>query len=255
MESELFGHERGSFTGALETKPGRFELADKGTLFLDEIDDVPMSIQVKLLRVLEGHPYERVGGIASIKSDTRIVAASKVDLRTRVAENVFRSDLFYRLNVFPIWIPPLRDRREDIPLLVDHFLKLYCNQEKPPVVNGDAMSVLWDHSWPGNVRELQNVVRRILLGLGDRTEVHCQDLPPEVRNKVPGQPAGSAQHASFKQAIETNERVMLLEALEKAGGNQSRAAATLGMKLSTFRDKLAKYGIRSSEQTQGQITS
>lgn len=244
MESELFGHERGSFTGAVESKPGRFELADKGTLFLDEIDDVPMAIQVKLLRVLEGHPYERVGGVASIQADVRIVAASKVDLRKRVADSVFRSDLFYRLNVFPIWIPPLRDRREDIPLLVDHFLRRFGNQENPPTVNGEAMSILWDHSWPGNVRELQNVVRRILLGLGDRTEVRCQDLPSEVRCGAAESPTDAAQHLSFKKTIQVNERTLLIEALDKAGGNQSRAAASLGLKLSTFRDKLVKHGIR-----------
>ncbi len=244
MESELFGHERGSFTGAVESKPGRFEMADKGTLFLDEIDDVPMSIQVKLLRVLEGHPYERVGGVASIQADVRIVAASKVDLRKRVSEGAFRSDLFYRLNVFPIWIPPLRDRREDIPLLVDHFLGRYGNRESRPVVSGDAMSALWDYSWPGNVRELQNVVRRIILGIGSRDEVHIQDLPMEIRGGA-GQPVTDAsQSAGFKQAIENNEKSMLVDALEKAGGNQSRAAANLGLKLSTFRDKLAKYGIR-----------
>jgi DNA-binding NtrC family response regulator len=205
-----------------------------------------MAIQVKLLRVLEGHPYERVGGVASIHADVRIVAASKVDLRKRVADSVFRSDLFYRLNVFPIWIPPLRDRREDIPLLADHFLRRYCNQENPPTVNGEAMSILWDHSWPGNVRELQNVVRRILLGLGDRTEVRCQDLPSEVRCGAAESPADAAQHLTFKKTIETNERSLLIEALDKAAGIQSRAAASLGMKLSTFRDKLAKHGIRVS---------
>lgn len=244
MESELFGHERGSFTGAVESKPGRFELADKGTLFLDEIDDVPMSIQVKLLRVLEGHPYERVGGVASIQANVRIVAASKVDLRKRVAESVFRSDLFYRLNVFPIWIPPLRDRREDIPLLVEHFLKRYGSEGHLPTVSGEAMSMLWDYAWPGNVRELQNVVRRILLGLGDCTEVCSQNLPPEIRYATAELPAGPPQGVSFKKTIETNERSLLIDALDKAGGNQSRAAASLGLKLSTFRDKLVKHGIR-----------
>ena len=246
MESELFGHERGSFTGAIDSKPGRFELAKGGTLFLDEIDDVPMSIQVKLLRVLEGPPYERVGGTASIQTDARIVAASKVDLRKRVAESMFRSDLFYRLNVFPIWIPPLRDRREDIPLFVDHFLHLHCGDDRAFTVDEDAMSVLWDYSWPGNVRELQNVIRRMLLGLGERTEVHRQDVPPEIRLAAVEPSTKSTPGASFKEAIENSERALLMEALEKAGGNQSRAAASLGMKLSTFRDKLVKYNVRGS---------
>jgi DNA-binding NtrC family response regulator len=246
MESELFGHERGSFTGAIDSKPGRFELAKGGTLFLDEIDDVPMSIQVKLLRVLEGHPYERVGGTASIQTDARIVAASKVDLRKRVAESMFRSDLFYRLNVFPIWIPPLRDRREDIPLFVDHFLHLHSGDDRTFAVDEDAMSVLWDYSWPGNVRELQNVIRRMLLGLGERTEVHRQDVPPEIRLAAVEPASKSAPGASFKEAIENSERGLLMEALEKAAGNQSRAATSLGMKLSTFRDKMVKYNVRST---------
>jgi len=261
MESELFGHERGSFTGAVDGKPGRFELADKGTLFLDEIDDVPMSIQVKLLRVLEGHPFERVGGVVPIQTDVRIVAASKVNLRKRVAENMFRSDLFYRLNVFPIFIPPLRERREDIPLLVDHFLGLYSNRNTPPAILEDAMTALWNYNWPGNVRELQNVVRRVLLGIGDRVEVRRQDLPQELRSDATGDiesarythaddsEAGrqSADSMSFRKTIETNERAMLMDALTHSDGNQSRAAAALNIKLSTFRDKLAKYGIRPPE--------
>jgi DNA-binding NtrC family response regulator len=246
MESELFGHERGSFTGAVESKPGRFELADKGTLFLDEIDDIPLSIQVKLLRVLEGHPYERVGGVTSIRTDARIVAATKVDLRKRVSEGVFRSDLFYRLNVFPIGIPPLRDRREDIPLLAEHFLTLYGIHEKSPVLTEDALSILWDYSWPGNVRELQNVIRRVLLGLGKRSEVRAKDLPQEVRQAAVDLTRPSVQCASFKRTIENNERAILAQALDKAAGNQSRAAASLGMKLSTFRDKLFKYNILTS---------
>jgi DNA-binding NtrC family response regulator len=247
MESELFGHERGSFTGATESKPGRFELADKGTLFLDEIDDVPPKIQIKLLRVLEGHPFERVGGVTSIQTDVRIVAASKVDLREKISESAFRSDLFYRLNVFPIWIPALRDRREDIPLLVNHFLNLYCGQKTPPQISEEAMSALWDYSWPGNVRELQNVVRRVLLGLGEKTEVRRQDLPPEIRLTVVSVP--KAEPKTFKETIATNERNLLVRALDAAGGNQSRAASSLGMKLSTFRDKLFKYGIRTPPNT------
>jgi DNA-binding NtrC family response regulator len=244
MESELFGHERGSFTGAVDSKPGRFELADKGTLFLDEIDDVPMAIQVKLLRVLEGHPYERVGGVSSIQANVRIVAAAKVDLRKRVAENTFRSDLFYRLNVFPVWIPPLRERQEDIPPLVEHFLRKYGNEEHLHSISSEALSKLWDYPWPGNVRELQNVVRRILLGLGDRTEVQVHDLPLEIRYGTGESAHPSLQGPTFKKTIETSERSLLIDALEKVGGNQSKAADSLGMKLSTFRDKLVKYGLR-----------
>ncbi len=246
MESELFGHERGAFTGAVDGKPGRFELADGGVLFLDEVDDIPPDIQVKLLRVLEGYPFERVGGVVQVETDVRIVAASKVDLKEKVADGTFRSDLFYRLSVFPIWIPPLRDRREDIPLLIDHFMKTYNTAGTPPEVSEDALAILWDYHWPGNVRELQNVVRRILLGIGARPVVTRQDIPAEVRLGVLERNSADREPKSFREAIESNERSLLAKAIDDAGGNQSKAAASLGMRLSTFRDKLAKYGMRAS---------
>ncbi len=244
MESELFGHERGAFTGALESKPGRFELADKGTLFLDEIDDVPLALQVKLLRVLEECPFERVGGIKSIRTDVRFIAASKVNLQEEVVKGAFREDLYYRLNVFPIWIPPLRERREDIPLLVDHFLRAYAGPGGPPEVDEEAMAILWDCDWPGNVRELQNVIRRILLGIGDRPTVTRSDVPAEVRLAALRGSRSISKPKSFREAIETSEKNLLAKALDAAGGNQSKAAAALDMKLSTFRDKLAKYDIQ-----------
>jgi len=243
MESELFGHERGAFTDAVESKQGRFELADKGTLFLDEIDDVPLNMQVKMLRVLDGNPFERVGGVTSIQTDVRVVAASKVDLRENVTKGTFRSDLFYRLNAFPIWIPPLRGRREDIPLLVQYFADLYSKTTPAPQISEEAMSILWDYAWPGNVRELQNVVRRILLGIGDGTVVKRQDVPADIRLASMEQPSLDAEPKSFSEAIAAKEKLMLAKALDAAGGNQSRAASALEMKLSTFRDKLAKYGI------------
>jgi len=244
MESELFGHEKGAFTGAVETKPGRFELADKGTLLLDEIDDVPLDLQVKLLRVLEGFPFERVGGIQSITSDVRLIAASKVDLQEEVAHGAFREDLYYRLSVLPIWIPPLRERREDIPLLVNHFLRLYADSQGPPKVDEEVMAILWDCDWPGNVRELQNVIRRILLAIGDRRSVTRSDVPAEVRLAALRGSHRISKPKSFREAIESSEKSLLAKALDAAGGNQSKAAATLDMKLSTFRDKLAKYGIQ-----------
>ena len=244
MESELFGHEKGAFTGAVETKPGRFELADKGTLLLDEIDDVPLDLQVKLLRVLEGFPFERVGGIQSIGSDVRLIAASKVDLQEEVAAGTFREDLYYRLSVLPIWIPPLRERREDIPLLVNHFLHLYADSPGPPKVDEEVMAILWDCDWPGNVRELQNVIRRILLAIGDRRRVTRSDVPAEVRLAALRGSHRISEPKSFREAIETSEKNLLAKALDAAGGNQSKAAATLDMKLSTFRDKLTKYGIQ-----------
>ncbi len=247
MESELFGHELGAFTGAVKARAGRFELAHQGTLFLDEIDDVPLDVQVKLLRVLEGHPFERVGGTNSMRTNVRLVAASKVDLKHRVEEGAFRNDLYYRLSVFPIPIPPLRERMEDIPLLVQHFVRLYGPAERVPSITEDALELLMRYAWPGNVRELQNVVRRILLGLGPRAQATAADLPSEVRMACwsPPIPAPPSDSKTFREAIAANEHDMLLHALERAAGNQSKAAATLGMKLSTFRDKLCKHGIRA----------
>ncbi len=246
MESELFGHERGAFTGAVDAKPGRFELANEGTLFLDEVDDIPMGIQVKLLRVLEGLPFERVGGIRSMTSSVRIVAASKVNLEERVAEGTFRSDLYYRLSVFPIWIPPLRERRDDIPLLVKHFARLYGPAATEIEVSEEAMARLWDHHWPGNVRELQNVVRRMLLSLGERTRILDRDIPADVRASKRKDVDADIEPRSFRDVIAAAERKMLKKALADAQGNQSKAAASLELKLSTFRDKLVKYGIAIS---------
>jgi len=253
MESELFGHEKGAFTGAVETKPGRFELADRGTLLLDEIDDVPLGLQVKLLRVLEGFPFERVGGIESISSDVRLIAASKVNLQDKVAESTFREDLYYRLSVLPIHIPPLRQRREDIPLLVEHFLRLYAGPEGPARPEEDVMAILWDCDWPGNVRELQNVIRRLLLAVGDRRVITRSDIPAEVRLAALRGSATTSKPKSFREAIEANEKNLLAKALDAADGNQSKAAGALDMKLSTFRDKLAKYGIQApSSRTRAQ---
>ena len=246
MESELFGHERGAFTGAMDEKPGRFELADKGTLFLDEIDDIPKEIQVKLLRVLDGMPFERVGGVRSITTDARIVAASKVDLRTKVEAGTFRSDLYFRLNVFPIWIPPLRERKEDIPLLFKHFLAKYGKPEDSIEVSEEAMALLWDYHWPGNVRELQNVTRRILLGIGDRDKIVAQDVPSDLRAAPGGKPPSAAKPHTFVEVISNVEQELLVKALEAAQGNQSKAASRLGLKLSTFRDKLSKYDMLHS---------
>ena len=244
IESELFGHEQGAFTGAVDSKPGRFELADKGTLFLDEIDDVPLEIQVKLLRVLEGHPFERVGGVRSINADVRIVAASKLGLKRKVSDGSFRSDLYYRLSVFPIWIPALRERKDDIPLLVKHFLGIYAPPTKRTEITEEAMALLWDYHWPGNVRELQNVVRRMLLGLGPRNVIAWEDVPGDVRLSILDAATPREKPETFRDTIEATERDLLAQALGAAEGNQSKAAASLGLKLSTFRDKLAKHGIR-----------
>src|SRR5512147_3340060 len=163
IESELFGHERGAFTGAIKDRPGRFELAESGTIFLDDVDDVPMSMQVKLLRVLQNRTIERLGGTRQVPIDVRVITGSKRDLRQLVAEGKFRDDLFYRLNVIPVNLPPLRDRREDIPILVDHFVKRYFRQrsEEPRAVSPAVMQAFMRYPWPGNVRELENACERI----------------------------------------------------------------------------------------------
>lgn len=245
VESELFGHEKGAFTGATSEKKGLFEVANGGSLFLDDIDDLPIEIQPKLLRAIESHEIQRIGGTRTIKIDVRFIAASKVSLKDLVDEGKFRSDLFYRLHVVPINIPPLRDRREDIPALIDHYLKLYL-PEKNVVVSKEALRALVNYSWPGNVRELVNVLTRILLFVNE--EITVEDLPPEIRGEDPMEILiKSCQRCFFEHQMTYDEVIACLEtnllrkALEMHHGNKSHAAEFLGLKLSTFRDKLVKY--------------
>src|SRR6478752_5503541 len=181
MESELFGYERGAFTGAVTSKPGRFELASGGTLFLDEIAEIPVEMQVKLLRVLQESEFERVGGIKTIRVDVRLVAATNRDLKKEIAVGSFREDLFYRLNVVPVHLPPLRERREDIPLLVEHFVSKFNERLRKNItrVEDDALERLVAHSWPGNIRELENVLERTIL-FSEGPSIHARDLPPEL---------------------------------------------------------------------------
>ncbi len=247
LESELFGHQRGAFTNAVADKAGLFELADTGTLFLDDIDDVPPAVQVKLLRVLESHQVMRVGGGAPVPVDVRLITASKVDLKELVQRNLFRSDLFYRINVCPVQIPPLRARPEDVPLLASHFLRRFA-PDKPLRLTQAAERALSAYDWPGNVRELRNVVQRIALFADG--EIGVTDLPPEVGD-------GHALHLlvkacsrcmvdeslTYAEVVNCLETNLLRQALADAGGNRSRAAKALGLSLSTLRDKLKKYGL------------
>jgi two-component system response regulator PilR (NtrC family) len=247
LESELFGHERGAFTSALTDKRGLFELAHRGTLFLDDIDDVPPQVQSKLLRVLESHQVMRVGGTATIPIDVRLISASKVDLKELVSRGLFRADLFYRINVCPVQIPPLRDRREDVPLLIEHFFRRFVPQ-KHLSLSPDAARLLTEYSWPGNVRELRNVVQQI--ALFTEGEVSSDQLPPELRDRQPVVQLvracarclvdGSLSYNDVVACLETN---LLRQALEAAGGNRTRAAKTLGLSPSTLRDKLRKFGL------------
>ena len=245
LESELFGHEKGSYTSANAEKKGLLEIADSGSIFLDDIDDVPLQIQTKLLRVLESRELMRIGGTKPIPIDVRLITASKVDLKELVNRGIFRADLFYRINVMPIIIPPLRERRDDIPPLVEYFLKHY-KPEKVLTPSPSALRALVNYSWPGNVRELKNVIQRIALFAED--EIQAIDLPQEIQTENPLDFLLKACNKcyvdgdmSFEQIVGCLEHNLLKEALRKSLGNQSQAAKSLGLSLSTFRDKLKKH--------------
>lgn len=247
LESELFGHMKGSFTGAMYNKQGLFEIADDGSVLLDEIAEMPSSLQAKLLRVLENGIFRRIGGTTDIKVDIRVISATNKNLREEIAAGRFREDLFYRLNVIPITIPPLRDRKEDIPLLVDHFLKktaVGASKKFAP----EAMKLLMDYSWKGNVRELENVVERVVL-LAERAEIQPSDLPSEIRpSNLPAEITGYAPEftgarVDIDQIISDMEKKYLLTALNKAGGVKTEAAKLLNLTFRSFRHRLQKYGI------------
>lgn len=236
LESELFGHVRGAFTGAVADKKGRFELAHGGTLFLDEVDDIPLELQVKLLRVLESGAFERVGSGESVAVDVRIVAASKSDLRQRIEEGSFRDDLFYRLNQVPIYLPPLRERREDIPLLVEHFMQ---DMESPSQISSSAAKALVGCDWPGNIRELKHVLERLVMFHPQRIDV--ENLPEEVLTPSVSPVEGLEGEGSFEEAMGAAEKFLLMKALERANGNQREAARQLGMPASSLRSRLERH--------------
>ncbi len=240
LESELFGHERGAFTGAIKAKRGKFELADGGTLFLDEIGELGMDLQVKLLRVLQEKEFERVGGNKTIKADLRIIAATNRDMEKAISNGDFREDLFYRLNVIGITTPPLRDRREDIRELTIHFLNKFSREMGKSIVNIDpkAMDSLKSYHWPGNIRELANVLERAVV-LGEGKTLSVTDLPGSLAPVPNSAPIGMAGNLPVE--VEKIERQRILEALEKAGGNKSEAARILGLNRSTFNSKLRKF--------------
>jgi DNA-binding NtrC family response regulator len=251
IESELFGHERGAFTGADREHRGRFELADGGTLFLDEIGDLPKSTQVKLLRVLQEQAFERVGGTRTLRVDVRMIAATNRDLEAMVAHAEFRDDLYYRLNVVSIDIPPLRERREDIPALVGLFLERYASERPVPVteVSREAMDLLVKYEYPGNVRELENLVHRAVVLARDRT-LTTADLPIRVaRMKTDGHVEAAA---TFVERVAEFERALIVEALDRAGGVQTRAARALGMSERHLRYKLRKYKLGQGGDESGE---
>jgi len=241
LESELFGFEKGAFTGAIASKPGKFELADKGTLFLDEIGDVPPATQVKLLRVLQEREFERLGGTKTVKVDVRLIAATNRDLRQALEQGTFREDLYYRLNVVPIDIAPLRERKEDIPDLVNLFVSR-CG-ESGKVMEGitpQAMQMLVNYHWPGNVRELQNIIERAC-ALSKGALLEAEDIHIDVRPSKPGN--GAPGFLPEGMTLEQWEDEMVQEALRRANGNKSQAARLLGLSRNALRYRLSKIGI------------
>jgi formate hydrogenlyase transcriptional activator len=258
----MFGHERGAFTGAISQRIGRFELANRGTIFLDEIGDIPLELQPKLLRVLQEREFERLGSTRTMRSDARLIAATNRDLDQCVAEGKFRSDLYYRLNVFPVRVPALRERPEDIPLLVRHFVQQFSRRLGKAIdaIPAEVMSALTRYPWPGNIRELQNVIERaVILTNGPVLSVHIDDLrapsPPVVPLTTSNGHAAStpqiaaASHQDLRSALEESERQQILTALEKSNwvvAGPEGAAVRLGLKRSTLQSRIQKLGIRIS---------
>jgi two-component system, NtrC family, response regulator PilR len=243
LESELFGHMKGAFTGAMYNKQGLFEIADGGSVLLDEIAEMPTSLQAKLLRVLENGVFRRVGGTNDIKVDVRIISATNKELQEEISAGRFREDLFYRLNVVPVNIPPLRDRKEDIPLLAEHFLRKTSND--PKRLTSAAMKVLMDYSWKGNVRELENIIERVAL-LTEKEEITPADLPSEITGyagELKSIPVLTEEGIDIDGIMGDMEKKYLLMALEKAGGVKTEAAKLLNISFRSFRHRLHKYGI------------
>jgi len=253
VESELFGHQAGAFTDAREEKRGLFELAHGGTIFLDEVGDMPRSGQAKLLHVMETHSVRRVGGTRAVPVDVHVVAATNRDLEAAVEAGDFRHDLFYRLNVVPIHVPPLRERREDIAPLAHHFLDSLVVEMRIPVrrIAPDALSALEAHDWPGNARQLRNVLERILL-LQDDEVIDLGSLPPEIRGGArPGAPVPLSPFALPPEGVDLDEleRDLIRQALERCGGNKSGAARLLGLTRDTLRYRVEKYGMEKDDRT------
>ncbi len=271
LESELFGHEKGSFTGAMERRRGRFELADGGTLFLDECGDLPMEVQIKLLRTLQERELERVGGNETIKVDVRVVSATNRNLEKMIEEGEFREDLYYRLNVFPINLPPLRDRPEDLQVLVGHFITKFARQMGVPTSqpNAEAIAKLREYNWPGNVRELENIIERAMilargtplnathLDFGRRAQPSNQSgAVPSVTTQAPSAPQTAApaeEGKSLAERLLDSERKEIVSAVEKSRGNIASAARTLGINRSTLYYRLRKHGLEHLLPTKVQV--
>jgi DNA-binding NtrC family response regulator len=244
IESELFGHVKGAFTGAIGNRNGRFEQSHRGTIFLDEVGEIPLALQPKLLRVIQERQFQRVGSSQTIQVDTRIVAASNVDLEVAVFQNRFREDLYYRLNVVPIRVPPLRERLSDVPLLADHFIESICRREEMPVKNltDNALGRLMDYEWPGNVRQLEHALAMAVILSGNRQTIYAGDINlPHPQQQAPAKqselslPAGGVR---LEEVMGRVEKLLLDQALESCGGNKAKAARSLGLKRTTLLYKM-----------------
>jgi DNA-binding NtrC family response regulator len=245
LESELFGHEKGAFTGATARRIGRFEEADGGTLFLDEVGELSSQVQVKLLRFLQEHEFQRLGGNQTLRTDVRVISATNRELEQRVKEGAFREDLFYRLNVVLMSIPPLRERKEDIPVLIDHFLRKYAEENGKEIagLSSEAQDVLLKYDYPGNVRELENIIERAVV-IAREEVLSVEDLP--FRESMEEAATGrKTEDGLLRGSIEELEKKLIVEAMEKAGDHQSRAADLLGISERMLRYKLKKYGLKA----------
>jgi two-component system nitrogen regulation response regulator NtrX len=252
IESELFGHEKGSFTGATSMKRGKFELAQGGTIFLDEIADMSMATQAKVLRVLEGQEFQRVGGTKTLKADVRVIAASNRTLVDEIKRGAFREDLYYRLNVIPLEVPPLRERADDIPLLVRHYLQEFSTEygQKTKTIDDDALDLFVKYQWPGNVRELRNIIERLII-MVPAPVLRVQDVPPPINSSrqdllAPAAPTGGSggrNHTTLKDARYAFEREFIMQKLREYGGNVSKTADAIGVERSNLHRKIKALGI------------
>lgn len=245
LESNLFGHMKGSFTGAVASKKGLFEVADGGSIFFDEIGNISVEAQAKLLRVMQEKEFMRVGGVETIHVDVRIIAATNSDLLKATQEGRFREDLYYRLNVITIQLPPLRERMEDLPLIADHFIQKYCTEnDKPPLsLTPEALNTLMDYSWPGNVRELENVVERAVV-LSRGVSITAESLPEVIRRKALPSMMNIDSNQTFKERVDQYRKLLILDALEKSDGVQKEAARRLRIKPTTLNEMIKRYHIK-----------
>ena len=245
IESELFGHEKGAFTGAVKATRGRFELADGGSLLLDEISEIPPTLQAKLLRVLQEKEFERIGSGQTIKVDVRVIATSNRDLKEEVANGNFRSDLYYRLNVIPIDLPPLRIRKEDIPIISEYFLDKYCRSFGVPIktLTDKVSEIFGSYSWPGNVRELENLIERAVV-ISRNQDLKPNDFPPEITAGISMTPSGTVE---VGMSVEEAEKILILKTLKAHAGNKTKASEILGISTRTLRNKLHEYGLADTD--------